>query len=117
MSDRNRPGGLPPRIRVTTIRPRVDTGTIYVVDLKVGQVERIEREVGLPLHRWRASDSWMDILIRIAIEVQGGTEDEYRDMTFRELTALVDFEDPNDESGDDSPEDEDEPAGAPDPKR
>lgn len=93
-------GGLP-TVKVTTIRPREDTGTVYVADLKIGQLERIERKVGLPIHAWRSSPSWIDVLRTVAIEVQGGTDDDYAGMTYQELSGMVLFNRPDGQEDED----------------
>lgn len=66
---------------------------ITVLDLTVDQVERIEREAGLPLDKWQTAPSQVALLRRIYGVATGTADDVVGAMTIRELSDAVVLED------------------------
>lgn len=77
------------------------TEPIRISDLTGKQVQAVERKVGLPAHRWSDVQSDADLIAAVASEVLGGSVEQYLDMPWKELAALVIAEDDEDDAGND----------------
>lgn len=65
---------------------------ISIADLKVGQIESIEKELGVPMHRWDSDASLITVYVKMLAAYHGDGEDKYRAMTIRELTSMVELD-------------------------
>lgn len=66
-------------------------GRVNLLDLTIGQVEELETELGKPFDQWDELPSKVRLLRRAYEVYHGEPEGTRRDMTLRELTALVDL--------------------------
>jgi len=70
---------------------------VSVLDLTVGQVEHIEREVGVPVNRWGTdAASLADIYAKVLAAANGEDEAKYKAMTMRQLVAMVSLDEGDD---------------------
>jgi len=63
---------------------------VTTLDLTVGQVEQIEKDLGVPANRWGSeAPSIADLYARILGAANGDGPERYKAMKLRELLALV----------------------------
>jgi len=66
---------------------------ITVLDLTVDQVERIERESGIPLDKWTSAPSQIALLRRIYGVATDTPDEAVGRMTIRQISDAVSLED------------------------
>lgn len=74
---------------------------ISVLDLTAGQVEEIERSVGLPVTRWADADSVADLYCRILSAVNHEPVETYKALTMKQLLGMVDLDGDESDEGND----------------
>lgn len=72
---------------------------VSILDLTAGQMETVEKAIGLPMSKWSETPSEAALIVQILAAATDKPAEHYSSMTLRQLNDLVDMNPDEEDAG------------------